>query len=214
MTALPNIPERDLRGVNCCLCGEWELQELTHQNRSLAEPPPVCSPCRAERTQAIHLRLPKASAPGDIAQRLDPLQGGTTPEYLSGAIQTALSVWARALYDSADSVMAAFHLLRGRPDEERVAATLMGDALVTGLEFLPDPEMAGIKLTGLAPELARRIATEVPLAEGPALSHAHLAEIRLLLTERLTEKKALRAARRKAQPTAPLPADGSDGDAP
>jgi len=196
------IPERDLRGEDCCLCGTYEIREFSHRGQPISELPPVCSPCRAERTGAIHLRLPAAAAPGDIAQRIVLLQVGTTPEHMAEAIQSALSVWAKALYDSADSVLAAFRFLGGRPDEESVAATLMGDPLVTGLTFLPDPERAGLTLTGLAPELARRLAEEVPLAEGPALSLAHETEILLLVTERAAEQKALRAARRKAQPTA------------
>lgn len=211
MSALPDIPERDLRGVNCCLCGTYEIREYTHQGKVVREPPPVCSPCRAERTGAIHLRLPKAVAPDNIAQRLAPLQAGTTPEYLAQAIQSALAVWAKALYDSADSVTAALNALGGRSDEERVAATLMGDPLVTGLEFVADHngQCPGLKLVGLPGELARRIAERVPLAEGPALSQAHLAEILLLLAKAEDAQR-----KKKAQPTAAqkTPADGSDGD--
>jgi hypothetical protein len=206
------IPERDLGLDPCCLCGVYEVREYTHLGKPIAEFPPVCSPCRAERLGAIHIRLPKAAAPGDIADRVKPFLGSTD---LPGAIHVGLRTWHQGLADALHSVVALLQCLEDRPSEEQVVAELMGTPLVGGLEFLPDPETAGLKLTGLAPELARRIAELVPLAEGPALSLAHEAEIRLLVTERAAEQKTPRAARHQAQPTAApqkTPADGSDGD--
>jgi hypothetical protein len=203
MSDIPDIPEINLRDANCCLCGSWQLQEYSYGSRTVSDPPPVCSPCRAERTGAIHIVVPSAVDPAELARRISPYRG--RPEDFAGAIQVALRVWEKALTDIAHSAKALLRLLAGRPDEESVAHALMGGHLVGDLQAARTPDPGTLKLTGLAPELARRIATEVPLAEGPALSQAHLSEILILLAK----------AQQKGQPTAApqrSPADGSHGD--
>lgn len=210
---LPDIPQVDLRRENCFLCGHHEIREFSFKGASLTDLPLVCSPCRAERTGAIQMVMPSALDPSVLSQRIDPYRE-KPPAVMSGAIQVALDVWEKALQDTAHSAKVLMRILTDRPDEEAVIHALMGGPLISNLE---SARPGTLVLTGIAPELARRIATEVPLAEGPALSPAHETEIRLLVAKRrdqATEQRALRAAKRRAQPPAPLPADGSHGDAP
>lgn len=187
---------------NCCLCGDHEVREFSHHGKPISEFPPVCSPCRAERTRAIHVVIPKTVDPAELSRRIAPYRD-SNPQAVAGAIQVALQVWERALQDAAHSAKALLRVLAERPDEERVAHELMGGRLVGDLEAARTPEPGTLRLTGLAPELARRIAEEVPLAEGPPLQSGDLSGV----------LEEVRAARQRAQPTAD-PITLPDGDAP
>lgn len=200
--SLPLSPQEEPR--NCCLCGDYEVRQFSHRGKPISEMPPVCSPCRAERTGAIQLSLPREVDPAVLRARVSPdkLRFPSEDER-ARAIQVVLRMWRDALVKSAEAVTQLVAALEGGPAEERVAHELLGTPLVGGLEALTRPP-GTLKLTGLAPALARRLATEVRWAEGPPLLVADLPALEAELAEQ------------KAQPTAPPqnPADGSHGDAP
>lgn len=159
----------------CPLCREEHvLPPFSVRGASLADEVTVCSPCRAEHTGTVQLRLPLGAAPGEITKRLKDFR--RDPDF-AGAVQAGLSVWAKALQEGADAATGVLAALENRPDEERVAAEFMGAPLLGDCDFLADPERPGLKLTGLPPELARRIVETVPMAEGPPLSVELMAEL-------------------------------------
>lgn len=159
----------------CCLCGAQEVREFSNQGTSLAEPPRVCSPCRAERTGAIQMTVLADVDPRHVAERIRSHRPGS-PATLEGAIHVGLRTWAEALRRSAESALLLLKGFEELPPEEAVAESVMGAPRAAALEA-PPGRPGTVKLTGLAPELARRLAETVPLAEGPPLTTGELAAL-------------------------------------
>lgn len=120
--------------------------------------------------------------PRHVAERVRSYRPGS-PATREAAIHAGLRTWADALRKSAESALLLLKGFEEIPPEEAVAEELMGASRVTGLES-PLKEPDTIKLTGLAPELARRLAETVPLAEGPPLGPAGLAALERELAQR------------------------------
>lgn len=124
----------------------------------------ACSPCRAEHTGSVHVTLPWGCVPGGY------FLGGPVE---SEALREGLLCWAKALAAGCAGMLALVGSIGGAPAEEEVANALMGGG--------PDLELGvgheSIQISGLTRAGARRLVLASPVAEGPVLSDAQLADL-------------------------------------
>ena len=164
----------------CLVCAETPLPASSVRGAALGDLPGVCSPCRAEHTGEVELRLPEGARLDDLVTRHFVIR---QREFLPGkGAREALRQWEEALDTGARRLGLLRTLLEaGSSDAEAVA-----EVLLTGGEMrfnLRAQSNSVLRLTDLSPLLARRLAQEGPeIASGPELPRAEM--LRLLAEAR------------------------------
>lgn len=160
--------------VICVLCQAEgdpdEVMGISRPGTTLPDGRFVCSPCRAERTGSVRLRLFRPFVPPDVVTRLE----GPKPQDLL----EALGDWATALLESSRAIADLRQLLMGASDEEAVADVLMGTAGAVSLSRGEGRHLSEFTLENLSPVTARRLAeTTCADAEGPPLTPQELERV-------------------------------------
>lgn len=141
--------------VPCPMCGE----RASRPTMLMRNEPWACSPCRAEATGTVYLRLPPFASPSTVGA-------------LFGNGETALDSlrrWAQGLSTAAAKVTDVCDELVWTPDAEAVAHAVMGEDPALGLR-VPTHEGHSLVLEDLPGATARRLAKECAMADGPDLS--------------------------------------------